>query len=161
MIIHYNHHPHCRIKNTWGGLLIYMIMFFVTMFDEGDLTCLDWTWLLTVYTGLGGYLKLKRHHRWFTLISLLALLLKNSVKDNKISIHKNECSDITISSLESTTAIHISFLTLAARKCQHSNPNLDERDLEKRFCVLNSRTGVTLSIASTPFQLPETDVQSL
>ena len=31
------------------------------------------------------------------------------------------------------------------KECQHSNPKLDERDLQKRFCVLNSRTGVALS----------------
>lgn len=99
MIMYSNHHPHCRIKTMiLGGSFNIHDNAFCNRVWWGwlDLPCLDWSWLLTVYVGLGGYLKLEMHPGWFNLISLLALLLKNSVKDNKISIHKNECSDITI-----------------------------------------------------------------
>lgn len=117
-------------------------------------TWLDWTWLLTVSIGLEGYLKLERHPGWFTLISLLALLLKNSVKDNKISIHENEGSDITItiSSLEATTAIHISFLTLAAiRNASKAILSLMKEICKPFLCAQFKNRGNTLHNNSACF----------
>ena len=88
------------------------------------------------------------------------------MKDNKISIRKNNWSDITtrISSFEAVNRYTYFISNFGCyNEFQHSN-RMVPKNLQKLSCVLNSRTALTLSTiilltlfsSSSPFQLRET-----